>query len=1394
MLFKTLLRYFVSGSIFILCVSGLRFAPGVISEFNFNEGTGTTALDISGNTHNGTLVNGPVWTTGKYNQGVSLDGTNDYINIADHADYTLNAAQSYSWSGWVKNTNFNQWGTVWSQTVDNSNYFYFYAHTTTDAEAGPVTNGISVYWYNGANKLVIHSNDNVLTAGAWSYITVTYNGSQVQANRFSIYVNGVDVTNRTDVVSSGTIASLNPTNIRIGSNQPFGDYLNAVVDDVRYYTRLLSSGEILSDMNTPVGTDNTAPTVSISGPANGSSVTGTISVTANVSDNVGVTGVQFLLDGVNLGAEDVASPYAVSWNTIPVANGTHTLTARARDAAGNSSTSTGVTVTVNNDLVSPAVTITAPIAGTIAGIVNINADASDNVGVVGVQFLLNGVNLGSEDLTAPYSVSWNTNAVIDGSYTLTARARDAAGNTQISSSVIVNVLNHPPDTSFPTVNITAPSPGDVLGTINVTADANDNVGVAGVQFLLDGSDLGVEDLNAPYSLSWNTTGVINGTYILTAKARDTTGNITTSDAVIVNVNNPPDTESPTISITAPATGNVAGIINVTAVANDNIGVIGVQFLLDGNNLEAEDMTSPYSVVWNTTNTPLGNHVLTAIARDLAGNTTTASVVNVNIPYYPPIISGITVSSITESAAVISWTTNIPSNSQVFYDTTAAYGLSTLVDQTLVTSHSRVIMSLLPGKQYHYQLLSSAANGISDTSADNTFTTAALASSPGTINGHTVLVYPTGKIIPWTSNPTYGYDSVMKLAWNYLLNSVPNDPSTGKPAYYSRSYINPNTQQMVDWPHNPAGLYAMLVESALKYYAYSGNASVMLLAENVALWQLDHGMTTATDSWASVPYSEGAAGSVNYGGASPADGVGNLEPDKIGELGFAWLQLYKYDGNTRFRDAAIQAANVLSSKIRTGTVNQSPWPFRVKASNGVVVEEYCSNIIAPISLLDGLIAAGLGNTAAYQAARNTAWNWMMTYPMQNNIWAQYFEDVSVQPAYNTNLNQYNAMMVARYLLEHPEFDPDWETHVRGIISWVENVFGQAEYGATIIREQVPAFAWFMGSHTARYASVNALLFEKTGDLVAKEKAYRSLNWATYMARTNGVVIDGPLYNSYSNANQWFTDGYGDYVRHFMTGLGAVPEWAPFNQSHLVRSSSVVKNISYGTNTINYTTYNGNATEVLRINFNPVTVTADGVLLPHRSDLNQPGWMLDATTKTMRIYHSSGTQISISQNNTIPPPVSVNVCPGGTSYFMMPSPGSGYVYQWQIDSTGTGFVDLVNNAVHSGATTDILYLDATPTSYTGFKYRCVASKNNTIVFGTVYSLKFLLVWRGNVSSAWENTANWTCNYVPDGFTDVIISGALTNNPVINSDAAVRSISISSGATLTASPGTKLDIKGK
>ena len=200
--------------------------------------------------------------------------------------------------------------------------------------------------------------------------------------------------------------------------------------------------------------------VAITSPASGATVSDTTTVSASVSiiGSLTVSSVQFQLDGANLGARDSSAPYSVSWNTTTAGNGAHTLTAVARDLLGVQFTSAPVTVTVANapppppppppsgDTTPPTVSITAPANGaTVKGTVTVTASASDNVGVVGVQFLLDdGVNGSAEATTAPYSISWNTATASDGSHTITAIARDAAGNSNTSAEVTVTVANNTP--------------------------------------------------------------------------------------------------------------------------------------------------------------------------------------------------------------------------------------------------------------------------------------------------------------------------------------------------------------------------------------------------------------------------------------------------------------------------------------------------------------------------------------------------------------------------------------------------------------------------------------------------------------------------------------------------------------------------------------------------------------------------------------------------------------------------------------------------------------------------------------------------------------------------------------------------------------------------------------
>jgi hypothetical protein len=376
--------------------------------------------------------------------------------------------------------------------------------------------------------------------------------------------------------------------------------------------------------------------VTMTAPASGSTVTGTTTVSASVTvvGALTVTGVQFRLDGANLGAQDTAAPYSIAWDTRTTANGPHTLTAVARDMLGVEYTSDAVTVTVFNDTTPPSVALTAPSSGaTVSGIVVVSASASDNVGVTGVRFFADGAPIGAEDTSAPYTVSWSTSAVANGAHTLTAVARDAAGNTRTSEPVTVTVLN---DSTPPTVGITAPAGGATVGgTVAVSAAAVDNIGVAGVRFLADGAPIGAEDTSAPYTVSWDTSPVANGSHTLTAIARDTAGNTTTSEPVTVTVFN--DTTPPTVAITAPAAGaTVTGTVTVSASASDNGTVAGVQFFVDGAPIGAEDASEPYAVAWDTTAVTDGSHTLTAVARDGGNRTTTSAPVTVTVSH--PVVS------------------------------------------------------------------------------------------------------------------------------------------------------------------------------------------------------------------------------------------------------------------------------------------------------------------------------------------------------------------------------------------------------------------------------------------------------------------------------------------------------------------------------------------------------------------------------------------------------------------------------------------------------------------------------------------------------------------------------------------------------------------------------------
>ncbi|HYI13075.1 MAG TPA: Ig-like domain-containing protein [Thermoanaerobaculia bacterium] len=374
------------------------------------------------------------------------------------------------------------------------------------------------------------------------------------------------------------------------------------------------------------GGDTTPPAVSLTAPSIGATVSATVNVAATASDNVGVARVEFLLDGA-LQSTDTGSPYAWSWNSTTSSNGAHILTARAFDAANNSTTSTAVSVTVSN-------------------------------GGGGSGASVAGWKITQANSTAEYLIPAGT-IIPDNGYLVVARQADKAafesywGVTLGASTVFVNSAG-----AMPVIN----------GSENYTLRNAVLTVVDGPSASQPAAGARTLQRTDPCVSTWNTlvetssnpgsgagAGCNGGVKMNEISDASGTNNYIYEFIELHNdsTSAPGDTTAPTTSITAPANGaTVSGTVSVTANASDNVGVTKVEFRLDGV-LQSTDTSSPYTWSWNSTLATNGVHSLTSKAYDAANNTATSAAVSVTVSNGVPInIGGY---SLTQANATLTYT-------------------------------------------------------------------------------------------------------------------------------------------------------------------------------------------------------------------------------------------------------------------------------------------------------------------------------------------------------------------------------------------------------------------------------------------------------------------------------------------------------------------------------------------------------------------------------------------------------------------------------------------------------------------------------------------------------------------------------------------------------------------
>ena len=429
-----------------------------------------------------------------------------------------------------------------------------------------------------------------------------------------------------------------------------------------------------------------------------------------------------------------------------------------------------------------------------------------------------------------------------------------------------------------------------------------------------------------------------------------------------------------------------------------------------------------------------------------------------------------------------------------------------------------------------------------------------------------------------------------------------------------------------------------------------------IAKSLVDYSLDHATTPSNFAWPNFPIGTADGGATEIQGKNVAWQQWDVLVDLASDMGMSFYKMYLIYGDARYRTAAINTADVLASKIQPGDANNSPWPYVVNASTGAVKSRYCSNWAGALTLFDLLIDHNEGNVSAYQTARQTLKDWILQYPMQNGNWVDGHSDVRIDG--NTNWSNTTKSNMNLYLLDHPDFDPNFMTDVPKLLKWTEDNFvydggsyPSVYYGAYVVSEQF-AYREKMGYQTSRLAAEYAAWYAVTGDATYKDRAYRGFNYSTYMMKENGESSDGPT----DGVGYWWSDVYGEGPRMFFYGFMAVPEWAPPSENHILYSISVLKNVSYSPGRVQYTPTDGEGIEYLRLAFLPTDVTVNGVALSLRSDLNAEGYTVRDLGNgdyavNIRRMRSGDVVVSSSSVPTSSPPTVATAAAAG------PNPATG-----------------------------------------------------------------------------------------------------------------------------------------
>lgn len=374
-------------------------------------------------------------------KALGADGSGSYSSIAN--------AIIWAADNGARVINMSLGGTSSSRTLQDAVNYAWNKNVVLVAAAGNNGNNIPCYPAACTNVVAVSATNSSDGRPTWSnygsYVDVAAPGVGILTlygtNSYSYW----DGTSFSSPITAGTVALMSAANPLL-SNSTLVDVLTKSCDDigaagydVYYGNGRLNASKAVTAAVAATQADVTPPSVAITSPAGGATVSGTVNVNLSATDNTGVARVELYVGGVLL-AQSPSASASISWDTTTVTDGTYTLEARAYDPANNVGR-VSIQVSVRNstvaDTTAPMVAITSPANGSrIAKTVKITVSASDNVQVSKAELFIDG-RLYATSSTALTSFSWNTAKVAAGAHVLQAYAYDAAGNIGASAPITV---------------------------------------------------------------------------------------------------------------------------------------------------------------------------------------------------------------------------------------------------------------------------------------------------------------------------------------------------------------------------------------------------------------------------------------------------------------------------------------------------------------------------------------------------------------------------------------------------------------------------------------------------------------------------------------------------------------------------------------------------------------------------------------------------------------------------------------------------------------------------------------------------------------------------------------------------------------------------------------------